>query len=40
MIKEEWLLIVEALELRVSPGEYSDENRLNLTWEMIDYTES
>ena len=37
--EEEWLLIVEALELRIKPGDYSDENKLNLTWEMLGFSE-
>ena len=37
--KEEWLLVLEALELRVVPGEESDSNRLNLTWEVFSISE-
>lgn len=33
------MLVVEALELKMEPGDYSDENKLNLTWEMINFTE-
>jgi hypothetical protein len=36
-LDKEWLLVVEALELRMNPGDYSDENSLNLTWRMIDF---
>ena len=32
--KEQWQLIVEALELRINAGEYSEETMLNFTWEM------
>lgn len=35
--EEEWLLIVEALELKMEPGDYSDELKLNLTWEMLGF---
>jgi len=28
---------VEALELKMKPGDYSDENALNLTWYMLDF---
>ena len=31
-LDEQWLLVVEALEVRMDPGEFSDENQLNLTW--------
>ena len=31
------MLIVEALELRMNPGDYSDDNLLNLTWQMISF---
>ena len=31
-LSEEWMLVVEALELRMNPGDYSDENLLNMTW--------
>ena len=36
-LEKEWLLVVEALELRMNAGDYSDENALNLTWSMIDF---
>lgn len=36
-LTEEWMLVVEALELRMNPGDYSDENLLNLTWQMKDF---
>lgn len=36
-LTEEWMLVVEALELRMNPGDYSDENLLNLTWQMTDF---
>lgn len=35
--EEEWMLVVEALELKMKPGDYSDENALNLTWYMLDF---
>lgn len=31
---------MEALELKISPGDYSDENALNITWQMIDYNKN
>ena len=34
----EWLLILEALELRVLAGEQSDSNSLNLTWEVYSFS--
>ena len=37
--EEEWMLIVEALELKMEPGDYSDENKLNLTWKMLGFTQ-
>lgn len=33
-LTEEWMVIVEALELKMNPGDYSDDNLLNLTWQM------
>ena len=38
-LEENWLLIVEALELRLEPGDYSDPAKLNFTWEMRAYNE-
>lgn len=36
----QWLLILEALELQVVPGEYSDQQYLNLTWEVLSYSDA
>ena len=37
----EWYLIVESLELKVRPGDLTEESRhLNLTWEMLSYSNS
>ena len=33
------MLVVEALELKMDPGDFSDENALNMTWEMISFDE-
>lgn len=38
-LEEQWLLVVEALELKMNPGDYSDELKLNMTWEMMDFNE-
>jgi len=33
----EWYLILEALEIKVRPGDFSHEQYLNLTWDMVSY---
>lgn len=38
-LEEQWMLVVEALELKMDPGDFSDENALNMTWEMISFDE-
>ena len=35
--KLEWLMVVDALELKMKPGEYSDPLVLDLKWEMLDF---
>ena len=34
----EWLLVVDALELKLAPGENSNSAVLKLTWEMLNYS--
>ena len=33
----EWLMVVDALELKLRPGDLSDPQLLRLTWHMIDF---
>ena len=33
------LLTTESLELKVKPGDMSDDHSLNFTWNVVDYTE-
>ena len=33
----EWFLIMEALEIKVNPSNFSDERYVNLTWTINDF---
>ena len=35
--KLEWLMVVDALELKMKPSEFSDPLVLDLQWEMLDF---
>ena len=36
----EYLLTSEALELKIKPGDGTDVQKLNFTWELLNYTEN